>query len=170
MASNVERLSELTDDLSVADITAVFDLLQEDHNGQVKPFSEKQIEQINSVVPLASLSFTSEAVGTVIDELKKTKSKMSKLGRTQVSRFMLSLTREEIIEAIELLKPFFVKHSGKFINTLTTDQKNATFGILFPEILQNVQKTKQTAQLLLGLYSVSRIGESLEILDNADAE
>ena len=77
MASNVERLSELTDDLSVSDIMAVFDLLQEDHNGQVKPFSEKQIEQMNSVVPNDSLSITSDAEGTVNDDLKKTKSKMS---------------------------------------------------------------------------------------------
>lgn len=168
MASNTDRLAELTDDLDMNQLSAVFDLLQEDHNGHAKAFNENQIDKINAVIPLVSVDFSREAIETVIDALKQSKSKMSRLGRTQVSRFMLSLTREEIVEAIEILKPFFFKHSGKFVNTLTADQKNATFVTLFPEILDSAQKSKKTAPLLLALYTVSRIGESLEILENAD--
>ena len=83
-----------------------------------------------------------DTITAIVEQLKKTKSKMSKLGRTQVSRFILSLTRDEIVEVVELLIPFFVTRSGKFISTLTVDQKMATFNILFPEILKCIKQRK----------------------------
>ena len=170
MSKNVEKLTELIKDYSIDDLKSVFNLLQEDHNGTVRPFSEKQIEQMDSVLPFANMQFSEDTIAQIVAQLKKTKSKMSKLGRTQVSRFILSLTREEIVEVVELLIPFFVTRSGKFINTLTVDQKMATFNVLFPEILKNASSKEKISELLLGLYSVGRIGESLEILNNAEEE
>ena len=169
--NNAAKLTELIKDYSVDEIRAVFDLLQEDHNGTVRPFSESQIETMNKALPFSGETFSQETITAVVEQLKKTKSKMSKLGRTQISRFILSLSREDVVEVVELLIPFFVKHSGKFISTLTVDQKLATFDALFVEVLKNAENKKdKIEELLLGLYSVARIGESLEVLNNADAE
>ena len=167
--NNTEKLAELLKDYSVDELRSVFNLLQEDHNGAVRPFTEAQVDTMEKVLPFANESFSQETIATVVEQLKKTKSKMSKLGRTQVSRFILSLSRDEIVEVVELLIPFFVKHSGKFISTLTVDQKLATFDTLFSEILKNAENEKEKiAEVLLGLYTVGRIGESLEILNNAE--
>lgn len=170
MTKNVEKLTELIKDYTVDELRSVFNLLQEDHNGTVRPFGEKQIEQMDQVLPFANVQFSQDTITAIVEQLKKTKSKMSKLGRTQVSRFVLSLTRDEIVEVVELLIPFFVTRSGKFISTLTVDQKMATFNVLFPEILKNASSKEKISELLLGLYSVGRIGESLEILNNAEEE
>jgi hypothetical protein len=167
--NNTEKLAELLKDYSVEELRSIFNLLQEDHNGTVRPFTETQVDAMDKVLPFANESFSQETIATVVEQLKKTKSKMSKLGRTQVSRFILSLSRDEIVEVVELLIPFFVKHSGKFISTLTVDQKLATFDVLFSEILKNAENEKEKiAEVLLGLYTVGRIGESLEILNNAE--
>lgn len=167
--NNTEKLAELLKDYSVEELRSIFNLLQEDHNGTVRPFTETQVDAMDKVLPFANESFSQETIATVVEQLKKTKSKMSKLGRTQVSRFILSLSRDEIVEVVELLIPFFVKHSGKFISTLTVDQKLATFDALFSEILKNAENEKEKiAEVLLGLYTVGRIGESLEILNNAE--
>lgn len=169
--SSSDKLTQLLADYSLEEIHTVFDLLQEDHNGTVKPFSEDQVRTIDKTVGMSSQQFTKDTITAVIEQLRKTKSKMSKLGRTQVSRFILSLTRDEIVEVIQLLVPFFVKRSGKFIDTLTIDQKLATFDLLFHEVITNELDNKQNiAQLLLALYSVGRIGESLEILNNTEPE
>lgn len=162
--TSVERLRELLKDHSVEDLEGVFALLQENHEGDVREFTEAQIQQMNAAVPFKDLRFSQEAVSDVVEQLKQTRSTMSRLGRTQVSRFVLSLTRDEIVEVVDLMLPFFVSRSGKFVETLTADQQIATFKTLFPEILKSAHAEGRVAELLLGLYSVSRVGESLEIL------
>ena len=41
MSKNVDKLTELIKDYTVDDLKSVFNLLQEDHNGTVRPFDEK---------------------------------------------------------------------------------------------------------------------------------
>lgn len=161
---NAERLAPLLKDYTEEDLRKVFALLQENHEGHVREFSEAQIEQMNRVLPFKTLQFTEDTVTTVVQRLRKTRSSMSRLGRTQLSKFILSLSREEVAEAVDLLMPFLVARSGKFLDTLTVDQRIATFDALFPDILRNAREQDRAADLLVGLYSVSRIGESLEVL------
>lgn len=164
MSRNAERLDDLLKDHSVEDLRRVFDLLQENHEGEVRPFTEEQISRMDQVLPPKKMKFGQEAVGEVVHRLRKTKSSMSRLGRTQVSKFILSLSRDEIVEVVDLLLPFMAARSGKFVDTLTVDQRIATVDTLFPEVLRNAREQNRVADLLLGLYSVGRIGESLEVL------
>ena len=164
MSRNAERLADLLKNHSVEDLRRVFDLLQENHEGEVRPFTEEQISRMDEVLPAKKMQFDEETVKAVVHKLRKTRSSMSRLGRTQVSKFILSLDREEIVEVVDLLLPFLAARSGKFVETLTVDQRIATVNILFPEILRNACEQNRAANLLLSLYSVGRIGESLEVL------
>ena len=119
---------------------------------------------MHKLLPMNTLSFSEETITSIVEQLKRTKSSMSRLGRTQLSRFVLSLTRDEVIELVELMIPFFVARSGKFVDNLTVDQQLAVHKTLFPQILAEAHNQGKVANLLLGLYSVSRIGESLEVL------
>ena len=164
MSRNAERLADLLKNHSVEDLRRVFDLLQENHEGEVRPFTEEQISRMDEVLPARKMQFGEETVKAVVHKLRKTRSSMSRLGRTQVSKFILSLNREEIVEVVDLLLPVLAARSGKFVDTLTVDQRIATVDTLFPEILRNAREQNRAADLLLGLYSVGRIGESLEVL------
>ena len=164
MSRNAERLAGLLKNHSVEDLRRVFDLLQENHEGEVRPFTEGQISRMDDVLPPRKMQFREESVKAVVQKLRKTRSSMSRLGRTQISKFILSLNREEIVEVVDLLLPFLAARSGKFVDTLTVDQRIATVDTLFPEILRNAHEQDRAADLLLGLYSVGRIGESLEVL------
>jgi hypothetical protein len=162
MAKQVARLKQLLAEHTTDDITAMFRLLQEDRNGNQKEFSEAQMETIDRILPFRHMSFSEELVSNLVAELRATKSKMTRIGRTQLSRFILSLSREELSEILVEMIPHFVEHSGKFVDTLTADQKAATFDAMLPEVVENLIDKDRVAHMLLSLYSVSRISESLE--------
>lgn len=102
-SSSTTKLIELIKDYSIDDLKSMFALLQEDHKGDVRPFSEDQLERMNKVLPFAECQFSEKIITDVLKGLKQTKSKMAKIGRTQMSKFVLSLTRDEIVEVVQLL-------------------------------------------------------------------
>jgi hypothetical protein len=165
MTSNNERLQEILKDFQSNRINSLFELLQETSDGTVKPFNDAQIEKIVGAIDLKSINFNEETIEEVVSTLANAKSKMARLGRTQISKIVCSLNRDEVAELINALIPFFLKYSGKFVHNLTTDQQRANFKVLFSEIVKDAIEKNEVAKILLTLYPIGRIGEALEILN-----
>ena len=166
MATFVKQLDARVSGLDVKDISDLISLLQQDRRGQVKPFTERQIETImaNCLYSNAQSKMDTDVMENILAKLQDPAriSVMHQLGRKQLQMFILQLSKRQTAELVQHMAPFFTKYTHHFVSSLSVDQKAEVFGEIMPCALNWACEQGTVAALLAALYEPPDIATAIE--------